>query len=737
MTSVAIRARLERAIVERLREAADGRPRREQLAAALRESLAAERVVVPSGELRVLERHFDDRLFGLGALAPLLRDERVSEVMVNGTRGVWVERDGRLEETGIRFTDPEEILVIIERLVAPLGRRIDLASPLVDARLPDGSRVHAVIPPISLVGPILTIRRFAARPLAPDDLVRSGTLSAEAMAYLTDAVRARRSILVSGGTSSGKTTTLNALAFAIGERERIVTIEDAAELRMPQANVVALETRVPSVEGTGAVDVRALLRAPSRTILRGGEIVRNGTPAGIPLGPLPAAARLPAGLGAPAPAGHGGRSSAPPGSRRRLPARQTEGAPGGPAGGPRQDQPGDRRRPLGRVAYRPAPPRRSPPAESRRACRSLGLHRVSADNPLRIAVVGSGPAGFYAAGQMLASGLAVEVDLFERLPTPWGLVRFGVAPDHPKIKEVSGVFARTAADPRFRFFGNVEVGSDLTHDELRRLYGAVVYAVGARTDRRMEIPGEDLPGSWPATAFVAWYNGHPDYQDVPFDLSCERAVIVGAGNVAVDVARMLARTAEELRVTDATDQAIAALSGSPIREIVVLARRGPVQAAFTTPELKELGELAGAGVAVDPADLELDPASEVELAGQTRAQRNLAILRDYSARPRTARPRSLRLRFLVSPVAIVGRARVEAIDVVRNGLVRDEGGRTRAVERGAPERLACGLVLRSVGYRGVALPGVPFDDVTGTIPNREGRVVDANGAPLAGVYCVG
>jgi len=279
VTSVAIRARLERAIVERLREAADGRPRREQLAAALRESLVAERVVVPSGELRVLERHFDDRLFGLGELAPLLRDERVSEVMVNGTRGVWVERDGRLEETGIRFTDPEEILVIIERLVAPLGRRIDLASPLVDARLPDGSRVHAVIPPISLVGPILTIRRFAARPLAPDDLVRSGTLSAEAMAYLTDAVRARRSILVSGGTSSGKTTTLNALAFAIGERERVVTIEDVAELRMPQANVVALETRVPSVEGTGAVDVRALLRAalrmrPDRIVVgevRGGE----------------------------------------------------------------------------------------------------------------------------------------------------------------------------------------------------------------------------------------------------------------------------------------------------------------------------------------------------------------------------------------------------------------------------------------------------------------------------------
>src|SRR6059058_2666580 len=245
----------------RLREAPDGRPRREQLGAVLRETLV------------------DERLFGLGELAPLLRDDRVTEVMVNGTRGVWVERDGRLEETAIHFADPDEILVLIERLVAPLGRRIDLASPLVDARLPDGSRVHAVIPPISLFGPVLTIRRFAQRALSPEDLVRNGTLPPDAMAYLVRAVRERRSVLVSGGTSSGKTTTLNALAFAIGDRERIVTIEDAAELRLPQSNVVALETRGPSVEGTGAIDVRTLLRAalrmrPDRIVVgevRGGE----------------------------------------------------------------------------------------------------------------------------------------------------------------------------------------------------------------------------------------------------------------------------------------------------------------------------------------------------------------------------------------------------------------------------------------------------------------------------------
>jgi pilus assembly protein CpaF len=258
--TVAARARIERGVVERLREAPDGRPRREHLSAALRDTLVDQRLVIPAGELRLLERWLDDRLFGLGELAPLLRDDRVTEVMVNGTRGVWVERDGRLEEAAIHFADPEEILVLIERLVAPLGRRIDLASPLVDARLADGSRVHAVIPPISLVGPVLTIRRFAQRALGPDDLVRNGTLPPDVMAYLVRAVRDRRSILVSGGTSSGKTTTLNALAFAVGDRERIVTIEDAAELRLDQRHVLRLEARPKNIEGEGEVAIRELVR---------------------------------------------------------------------------------------------------------------------------------------------------------------------------------------------------------------------------------------------------------------------------------------------------------------------------------------------------------------------------------------------------------------------------------------------------------------------------------------------
>ena len=260
------------------------------------------------------------------------------------------------------------------------------------------------------------------------------------------------------------------------------------------------------------------------------------------------------------------------------------------------------------------------------------------ERPFRVAVVGSGPAGFYAAGQLLAAELPVEVDLFDRLPTPWGLVRLGVAPDHPNIKAVSRVFEKIAARPGFRFLGNVEIGRDLAHAELMELYDAVIYSFGAQTDRRMGIPGEDLPGSWPATAFVAWYNGHPDFQDLPFDLSCERVVVIGNGNVAVDVARMLALTEGELAPTDTTDAAIAAINAAGIREILVLGRRGPVQAAFTNPELVELTELAGADLIIDSADLALDEASEAALTDDAMAQRNLKVLGEAAARPRGRPP---------------------------------------------------------------------------------------------------
>jgi ferredoxin--NADP+ reductase len=252
---------------------------------------------------------------------------------------------------------------------------------------------------------------------------------------------------------------------------------------------------------------------------------------------------------------------------------------------------------------------------------------------MRVAVVGSGPAGFYAAGALLSADPPIEVDMFERLPTPWGLVRLGVAPDHPKLKSVSRAFERIAGQPGFRFLGNVEFGRDVEHVDLVRLYDAVIYAVGAQTDRRLGIPGEDLPGSWAATEFVAWYNGHPDYQELAFDLSVERVVVIGNGNVALDLARMLALTHEELAPTDATDASIAAIASSPISEIVVVGRRGPAQAAFTTPELQEMGELAGADVVVDPADLE---AAQPQ---GTNAERNVAVLQELAGREPEGKPR--------------------------------------------------------------------------------------------------
>ncbi len=342
------------------------------------------------------------------------------------------------------------------------------------------------------------------------------------------------------------------------------------------------------------------------------------------------------------------------------------------------------------------------------------------DRPLRVAIVGSGPAGFYAAGALLGADTPVEVDMIERLPTPWGLVRLGVAPDHPKLKTVSRAFERIADQPGFRFLGNVEIGRELSPEDLTRLYDAVIYAVGAQTDRRLGIPGEDLPGSWPATEFVAWYNGHPDFQDIPFDLDVERAVVIGVGNVALDIARMLALTREELAPTDTSDAAIDAIASASLKEIVVVGRRGPAQAAFTTPELQEMGELAGADVFVDPADLEGAEPKD------TNAERNLAVLRDLAATEPQGKPRRVVFKFFESPVAILGDERVEGIELVRN--VRDEN--ERAVATDVTETLECGLVFRSVGYRGVALPGVPFDDRAGRIANDGGRVGD-------GVYCAG
>ena len=367
-------------------------------------------------------------------------------------------------------------------------------------------------------------------------------------------------------------------------------------------------------------------------------------------------------------------------------------------------------------------------------------HLGTAENPLRVAIVGSGPAGFYAAGQLLgADGPVCTVDLFDRLMTPWGLVRFGVAPDHPKIKSVTRVFERTAQMPGFNFHGNVEVGTDVSHEQLAAAYHAVLYAVGTPHDRKLGIDGEDLPGSVSATEFVAWYNGHPDYADMDFDLSSRRAVVVGNGNVALDVARMLALSVDELVVTDIADHAIELLRASQVEEIVVLGRRGPAQAAFTNPELRELAELELADVIVDPADVELDASSAATLAdADGTTTRNVETLARYAALTPAGKPRKVVLRFLASPVAIEGDGKVEAIVIERNELVEGPDGSLKARPTGERERIETGLVLRSIGYVGTPLPGVPFDDRRKTVLNRDGRVLDPQTRePLPGVYAAG
>ncbi|HEV7937099.1 MAG TPA: FAD-dependent oxidoreductase [Solirubrobacteraceae bacterium] len=356
--------------------------------------------------------------------------------------------------------------------------------------------------------------------------------------------------------------------------------------------------------------------------------------------------------------------------------------------------------------------------------------------PIRIAVIGSGPAGFYTAGHLLKDGVGrhsidLEVDMIERLPTPWGLVRSGVAPDHPKIKSVTRVYEKTAAHPRFRFFGNVELGRDVSRAELIEHYHAVVYATGSPADRPLGIPGEDLEGSHPATDFVGWYNGHPDYCDHDFDLSATRAVVIGNGNVALDVARMLTLTHDELAVTDIADHALEVLDQSNVREIVVVGRRGPAQAAFTNPELLELGELADADVIVDAEELERALAVEDPNMDPT-SERNVSVLRDYARRAPTGKSKRVVLRFLLSPTELIGDGNgVRTVVMARNALQAGKDGRLKAEPTGETEELDAGLVMRAIGYRGIALPGVPFDDRSATIPNKGGRVVTNDGA-LAG-----
>jgi ferredoxin/flavodoxin---NADP+ reductase len=374
---------------------------------------------------------------------------------------------------------------------------------------------------------------------------------------------------------------------------------------------------------------------------------------------------------------------------------------------------------------------------------------------IRIAVIGSGPAGFYTAGHLLkdgAGGDAVdfEVDMIERLPTPWGLVRSGVAPDHPKIKSVTRVYEKTAAHPRFRFFGNVALGEHISREELLEHYHAIVYATGTPLDRPLGIPGEELPGSHAATEFVGWYNGHPDHTDLEVDLlSAERAVVIGNGNVAIDVARMLVLAPAELAPTDTADHALEVLARSRVSEVVIVGRRGPAQAAFTNPELLELGELADADVIVDPAELDRALAiHDSDAEENITARRNVEILRSYAARPPAGHPKRIVLRFLLSPTALLAGAdgRLGAVELACNELVADPDGKLRAAPTGERETISAGLVFRAIGYRGIPLPGVPFDVHRGVIPNEGGRVLGAAdpagdregvGGRLPGEYAVG
>jgi len=365
------------------------------------------------------------------------------------------------------------------------------------------------------------------------------------------------------------------------------------------------------------------------------------------------------------------------------------------------------------------------------------------ENPLRVAIIGSGPSGFYAAEFLQKQKtLSVEIDMFDRLPTPFGLVRGGVAPDHQKIKSVTKIYDRIANKENFRFFGNVEFGKDVTRADLAQHYHALIYAVGAQTDNKLGIPGEDLPGSHAATEFVGWYNGHPDFRELEFDLTQESVAVIGVGNVAMDVTRILARSHGELVVTDIADYALEALQNSSVKTIYIIGRRGAAQAAFTNPEIKELGEMEEADIIVGQEQVDLDEHSRAYLTSDKvdkKDVRNVEILREYSQREPEGKKKQIVVRFLQSPVEIIGTDRVEAIKLVKNELYVNEKGviRPRATEEF--ETIPVGLVFRSVGYRGVPLPDVPFYDRWGTIPNDHGRVMTAleGGEQVTGDYAVG
>jgi ferredoxin/flavodoxin---NADP+ reductase len=361
--------------------------------------------------------------------------------------------------------------------------------------------------------------------------------------------------------------------------------------------------------------------------------------------------------------------------------------------------------------------------------------------PLRVAIFGSGPAAFYAAEYLFKQKqFAIEVDMFDRLPVPFGLVRYGVAPDHLKIKQVTKVFENIAANPRYRFFGNVEFGKDVLLAELKDYYHQIFFATGAQSDRHMGIPGEDLKGSDAATEFVGWYNGHPDYRDRQWNLNVASAAVVGVGNVAIDVARLLCLTREELWASDAADYAVEALSHSQIKTVYLLGRRGPAQAAFTNPEIKEVGDLDEADITTRADEMQLDELSAASIADDRVSKAKVEILQSFAVDHPLTKPRRLNLRFLVSPVELFGDAdgNVTRMKLVRNILVASEAGSLRPQTTDQFEEIDTGLVFRSVGYRGKPLLDVPFNDRWGVILNEKGRVIDPESKhPIVGLYTSG
>lgn len=361
----------------------------------------------------------------------------------------------------------------------------------------------------------------------------------------------------------------------------------------------------------------------------------------------------------------------------------------------------------------------------------------SEQNPLTVAIVGSGPSGFYATEALIKSDWNVHISMFERLPVPYGLVRSGVAPDHPKLKQAIKVYAGIAEAPEFSFLGNVTVGKDISVDELTTTHHAVIFTCGAETDRKLGVPGEDLPGSYTATEFVGWYNGHPDYRDREFDLSHETAVIIGQGNVAADVSRILAKTVNELKHTDIAQHALDALAESNIKNIYVIGRRGPAQAKFTSKELKEFGELTDCDPVIDPAELVLNPESETELADKGNAgnKKVYDLFTVYADRPPARKSRRCHFTFLKGPSALSGDGKVEKIVLEKNNL-SGEAFNQSARGSGDTIELDTGIVFRSIGYRGIPIPGVPFDERRGVIPNVDGRITN-NDEVVPGLYTAG